>query len=155
MTKPSVPESRTYVHEKCQGTTEVRENSFEEMSNPLSDVPQTWCTVCNAFGPVSEFTWADTGEKITDYRARHSARATSLERFFCSRAVWFGTLATALIAGMVGGFFLFAKSGWLLKIIMIPFTGFVCVVLMGAAMIETTKIILWRVCGFREPRLLK
>lgn len=155
MTKPPVPESRTYVHETCQGTTEVREHSFEEMSNPLSDVPQTWCAVCDGFRPVCEFAWADTGEKITDYRARHSARATSLERIFCSRVVWFGTLAVAGIAGMAGGFVLFADSGWLLKIIMIPFTGFMCVVLIGAAMIETTKTILWRVCGFRETRLLK
>lgn len=155
MNKPPVPESRTYLHEKCQGTTEVRDNSFEEMSNPLSDVPRTWCAVCNAFGPVSEFAWADTGEKITEYRARHSARATSVERIFCSRVVWFGTLAVALIAGMAGGFVLFAKQGWLMKIIMIPFTGFFCVLLIGAAMIEATKAILWRVCGFRETRLLK
>lgn len=155
MTKPVVPESRAYVHEKCQGLTEVRENSFEEMSNPLSDVPRTWCTACNAFGPVSEFAWADTGEKITDYRARHSARATSFERIFCSRVVWFATLAVALIAGIVGGFVLFADSGWKLKVLMIPFTGFVCVLLIGAAMIELTKTILWRVCGFRETRLLK
>lgn len=155
MNKPPVPESRAYVHEKCQGQTEVRENSFEEMSNPLSDVPHTWCTVCEAFGPVSEFAWADTGEKITDYRARHSARATSIERIFCSRAVWFGTLGVALIAGLVGGFFLFADSGWQMKLIMIPFTAFTCVLIIGAIMIESTKTILWRVCGFRETRLLK
>jgi hypothetical protein len=150
-----VPESRIYVHEKCQAPTEVRENSFEEMSNPLSDVPRTWCTACNAFGPISEFAWADTGEKITDYRARHSARATSVERFFCSRVVWFGMLAVAFITGVVGGVFLFATSGLLLKIIMIPFTGFMCVLLVGAAMIESTKLVLWRVCGFKETRLLK
>jgi hypothetical protein len=155
MNTSPVPESRTYVHEKCQGLTEVRENSFEEMSNPLSDVPRTWCTVCDGFGPVAEFAWADTGEKITDYRARHSARATSLERIFCSRVVWFATLAVALIAGMAGGFVLFANSGWLMKVVMIPFTGFVCVILIGAAMIESTKTILWRVCGFRETRRLK
>lgn len=155
MDNPPVPESRAYVHEKCQGLTEVRDTSFEEMSNPLSDVPRTWCTVCNAFGPVAEFAWADTGEKITDYRARHSARATFLERIFCSRVVWFGTLAVAFIAGIAGGFVLFANTQWLMKVIMIPFTGFVCVILIGAAMIESTKTILWRICGFRDTRRLK
>ena len=150
-----VPDRRTYVHEKCQGLTEARENSFEELSNPLSDVPRTWCSTCNSFGPVSEFAWADTGEKIIDYRARHSARATSLERVFCSRVVWFGTLALALIGGVTGGFVLFADSGWLLKLVMIPFTGFVCVILIGAVLIESTKTILWRVCGFRDTRRLK
>ncbi len=155
MTNPPVPESRTYVHEKCQGVTEVRENSFEEMSNPLSDVPQTWCSVCEAFGPVSEFAWADTGEKITDYRARHSARATSVERLFCSRGVWFGVLGVALIGGLVGGYFLFADSRWQMQLVMVPFTAFACVLIIGAIMIESTKTILWRVCGFRETRLLK
>lgn len=155
MDTPPVPESRAYVHEKCQGMTEVRENSFEEMSNPLSDVPRTWCTVCNAFAPVDEFAWADTGEKLTDYRARHSTRATSVERIFCSRVVWFGTLAVALFGGIAGGFILFANTGWMMKLVMIPFTGFMCVLLIGAAMIETTKTILWRVSGFRDTRRLK
>ena len=155
MSKLPVPDSRAYVHEKYQGFTEVRENSFEEMSNPLSDVPRTWCTTCDAFGPVSEFAWADTGEKIIDYRARHSARATSLERIFCSRVVWFGTLAVALIGGIAGGFVLFADSPWQMKVIMIPFTGFVYLILIGAVLIESTKTILWRVCGFRDTRLLK
>jgi hypothetical protein len=155
MTNPPIPESRAYIHEKCQGLTEVRENSFEELSNPLSDVPRTWCTVCDAFGPVSEFAWADTGEKLTDYRARHSARATSVERIFCSRVVWLGTLGVGFIGGIVGGFLLFANSPWLMKLLMIPFTGVVCLILVGAIMIESTKTILWRVCGVRETRLLK
>lgn len=155
MNTPLVPDSRTYIHENCQGMTVVRENSFEEMSNPLSDVPRTWCTSCNAFGPVSEFAWADTGEKITDYRARHSAKATSLERFLCSRVVFFGTLAVGLIGGLVGGYFLFAKTELWLKVLMIPFTGVVCLIFIGALLMElVTKNISWRVCGVRDTRRL-
>ena len=103
MTQPTIPESRSYRHQKCNTETVVSGQAFEALSDPLSDMSRTWCSTCNAFGPLSDYAWAESAELITDYYARHSIRATGIEWFLCSQ--------TFLVVCADAGFGLGATAG--------------------------------------------
>ncbi|MEZ6047565.1 MAG: hypothetical protein R3C11_18685 [Planctomycetaceae bacterium] len=79
MNASPAPESRTYRHVVCGEVTFVSGDSFESISDPLFDMQRTWCSYCNKMCPIAEYEWVDTGEKITDYYKRHTAKATRLE----------------------------------------------------------------------------
>lgn len=156
MTPPQIPESRTYRHEKCNTETVVSGQAFEALSDPLSDMSRTWCNTCEAFFPLSDYVWSDTGERITDYYARHGARATRVERFLCSRAFLVFCLVVGFVAGAILGFLLFRNDGWLLMLLMTAFTGVVGVIVLGSLKeFFLGKLIVRRVCGVRDTRLLK
>jgi hypothetical protein len=155
MTTPSVPESRAYRHQACGEETVISGDGFEVISNPLGDMSRTWCTKCNAFFPVSDYTWADSGEKITDYWARHSTRATQLERFLCSRAFLLIAVAVGFLAGCIGGYVLFRNADLLVKVLMVPFVGGVGVFAAAALHVSVIcKLITRRVCGLSDTRVL-
>ena len=94
--QPEIPESRTYRHQKCGAETVISGEAYAALSDPLSDMSRN---SCNEFFPLADHEWSDTGETITDYYARHSARATGLERFLCSRRF---LVISAVIAFPVG-----------------------------------------------------
>ena len=75
-TFPSPPASRAYVHRACGSVTVVDGEDFQGLCHPyLGLVPTTRCVHCNKQGPLRDFTWADTGESISDYRKRLRAAA--------------------------------------------------------------------------------
>jgi hypothetical protein len=133
----------------------VGDNAFINVSNPLADVTRTWCTPCNAIFPMSEFAWSDTNEKITDYYARHSAKATSIERFLCSRAFMIVCAITGLALGGIGGYLIMRNEGFFGQLIVIGTTGFLGVFGALAAYLELGSAIARRVCGVKDTRQLK
>lgn len=150
----SIPESRVYRHDKCSADTVISGQSFEVASNPLSDMTRTWCTTCNGFYPVSEYAWSDTGEKITDYYARHSANATPLQRFMCSKKFLIVCAVIGLALGSVAGFYLFRNQAQGIRIFLTLFSACVGVFVGAAANIELGKVIAKRVCGVSDTRIL-
>jgi hypothetical protein len=154
MTSPAVPESRVYKHLQCGTETVISGQAFEVASNPLSDMTRTWCNQCNAFFPVSDYQWSDTGEKISDYYARHSARATALERFLCSKRFMIICAVAGFILGAVGGYFLFRNQRLWLQIFMVPFVGGVGTFIAAAIYLMLGKPITKRVCGVSDTRIL-
>lgn len=156
MNQSSIPQSRTYRHLKCRELTIVSEEAFSAISDPLSDMTRTWCNACNAHFPLSEYEWADTGENITDYYARHGARATKLERFLCSRRFLVIVAVLGFLAGAVGGYLLFRDKGGFLMVVMTLFVGGIGVVVFASLKeFGLGKLIAKRVCGVSDTRLLK
>lgn len=156
MTDPTIPESRTYRHQKCNGETVVSGQAFEALSDPLSDMSRTWCSTCNAFFPLSDYAWADTGERITDYYSRHSARASGVERFLCSRAFLVISAVIGFLVGAIAGFIGFRNSGWTVMLFMTVFVGVIGVVVFASVKeFLLGKLIVRRVCGVRDTRMLK
>ena len=154
MTTTAVPESRVYRHLQCGNETVISGQAFEVASNPLSDMTRTWCNHCNAFFPVTEYQWSDTGETISDYYARHSARATGLERFLCSKKFMVFCAIVGLLLGAVGGYLLFRDQQLWLQIFMVPFVGGVGVFIACSLFVTLGKPITRRVCGVSDTRVL-
>ena len=154
MTPSEVPESRVYRHSQCGAETVISGQSFEVASNPLSDMTRTWCNQCGAFFPVSDFEWSDTREKISDYYARHSAGATKLQRFLCSKSFMVICATAGFILGAAGGYLLFRDEALWLQVFMVPFVGGIGVFLACAAYVQLGKPITKRVCGVSDTRTL-
>ncbi|MCI0360297.1 MAG: hypothetical protein L0211_17610 [Planctomycetaceae bacterium] len=153
MTTP-IPESRVYRHLQCGTETVISGQAFEVASNPLSDMTRTWCNQCNAFFPVSDYEWSDTGEKISDYYARHSARASQLERFLCSKKFMIVCGITGFLLGTAAGIFLFRNQALWLNLLMGPFGGGLGAFGALAIYVSLGNPIAKRVCGVSDTRLL-
>ena len=110
MADEQVPESRVYRHLICGEETVVSGSPFEVITNPLAAMHRTWCGNYNAFFPMDQYAWSDTGEKITDYWARHGARATQLERWLCSKTAMVLLVGIGLVAGLIVGYVLFRQK---------------------------------------------
>ncbi len=154
MTTAPVPESRVYRHLKCGGDTIVNGDAFESMSNPFANMSRTWCTTCNGFYRVAEYEWSDTGEKLTDYYARHGTGATSFQRFVCSRSVGIIGMIIGLVLGLVAGNYLLLNQPQGMRFLFTLFGGFVGVLIVVMSQAELQKLIARRVCGVRDTRLL-
>ena len=156
MTSESVPESRVYRHTACGTDTVVGGEAFSVASNPLADMTRTWCTACNAFFPVSEYEWTDTGEKIVDYYARHSAKATAVDRFLCSKVFLIVSVVLGAIVGIVIGYALARNGGWGQRLLVAGLLAFVGVFAAAALNVSViSKVIVKRVCGVSDTRTLK
>jgi hypothetical protein len=154
MATQAVPESRVYRHLHCGSETVISGQAFEVASNPLADMTRTWCNQCNAFFPVTDYQWSDTGETISDYYARHSARATAIERFVCSKKFLIVCALGGLVLGGIGGYLLFRDEALWLQILMTLFVGGLGVFAASALFIQLGKPITRRVCDVNDTRLL-
>ena len=154
MDSPPIPESRVYRHLQCGTDTVISGQAFEVASNPLSDMTRTWCTKCEAFFPVTDYEWSDTGEKISDYYSRHSARASQLDRFLCSKKFMIVCALTGFLLGAVAGFVLVRNATLLVQVLMVPFVGGLGVFGALALYLLLGKPIVKRVCGVSDTRLL-
>jgi len=152
----TVPESRDYTHKRCNSDTEVSGPEFEALSDPLANMKRTWCAACEDHFTLDEFVWSDTGERITDYYARHGKNASDLDRFLCSTSGLLLIAAIGLILGVIAG----AASGlvvrWLMATIIAVALGLVGAVV-GVVVREMviSPLILKRVCGVADSRCLK
>lgn len=155
MTDKTVPESRAYRHIKCGQETVVSGEAFSVASNPLADMTRTWCSPCSSFFPVSEYVWADTGERIVDYYTRHSTKATALERFLCSKKFLILSVVLGLLVGASVGY-VFVRNGGLGQKVVVPgVLGFVGVFIAAAINVSViSKVIVKRVCGVADTRTL-
>lgn len=120
----------------------------------MSDMTRTWCSQCNAFFPITDYEWSDTGEKISDYYARHGAKATNLQRFLCSKKFMIICAVTGLLIGAIGGYVLFRDQNVMAKVLMIPFLGGIGVFVACAIYLQIGKPITKKVCGVSDTRVL-
>jgi hypothetical protein len=60
--------SRNYIHTDCKGTTTVSGDDYVKLECPFYRVTHTFCAVCGEGVPLNEVEWADSGQRISDYR---------------------------------------------------------------------------------------
>lgn len=156
MSEPTIPESRDYRHVKCGTVTTISGQSFEVMSNPLSDMAGTFCSGCNSMFTLDEYEWADTGENVLAYYARHAAKATPFQKFLCSRKNMLVMGGIGLVLGAIGGYWLFRNSDLGVKIFMTIFCtglgGFAGLAVYVSVICNTVTRM---VCGVSDTRTLK
>jgi hypothetical protein len=122
----------------------------------MSDMARTWCTPCNAFFPISEIEWSDTGETIEKYYERHGARASGLDRFLCSKKFLVISVAVGLVVGAGAGYYLFRDRAAGARFLMTAFLGFLGVFAAAAVNVSViSKLITKKVCGVSDTRVLK
>jgi hypothetical protein len=92
---PEVPEARNYVHETCGGTTVVSGDEYRALCHPFLGVRETFCATCQTYDRLARFGWADTGEPLSDYRARVRRAQPAGVRFRLSWGYWLAGLAAA------------------------------------------------------------
>lgn len=156
MADNTAPESRSYRHRKCGTETSVGGQSFETVSNPMSSMEQTFCTACNSMFGIAEVEWADTGETIADYYARHSKSATPLQRFLVSKKFMVLIIAILAFSAAGGAYWLLANNNLLAKILGIV-GGLVVGAFIGMMIFVEViaKPITRKVCGVSDTRSLK
>lgn len=95
-----IPNSRSYIHNKCGEVTEVDGGDFKNMASPIPGMNWTMCAACCGYYPVSEFKWADSNEEILAYYARHRARVSAFTSLICSRPFSIVIILFAFLAGI-------------------------------------------------------
>ena len=156
MSEQPIPESRSYRHVACGSDTEVSGQAFEIVSNPMSSMEQTQCSLCNAMFPIADFEWCDTGEKISDYYARHSQSATELQRLLCSKKAMVALIAISVIATEIGIYLLLAqRNAVVLAVCLVG--GLLIGALVGMTLFVSglANPIKRKVCGVSDTRSLK
>jgi hypothetical protein len=93
-------ESRDYVHAQCGEVTTVEGPEFASLADPLAKMTATYCAECEDVFPISEFAWADTQERISDYYAHYQNRASGVQRFLGSRSAMFTLSGVAFFVGL-------------------------------------------------------
>jgi hypothetical protein len=155
MTEQTIPESRAYRHLQCGDETLVSGQSFEVVSNPMSSMEQTQCSTCGAMFPISDFAWSDTGEKLSDYYARHTQNATPAQRFLCSKTFMVIVIAGAAVLTAAAVSWLVWDMNWLARAIC--FAGGLGIgAFIGMALFLNVfaNPITRKVCGVNDTRLL-
>lgn len=92
--------SRDYVHTQCGGETTIDGPEYAALADPLSKMTSTYCAECEDVFPVSDFKWADTRERISDYYAHYQKQASGLQQFLASRGGMFTLAGVAFAAGL-------------------------------------------------------
>ena len=150
-----IPESRSYRHIKCDTETEISGQPVEVMSNPLSDMTRTWCSQCEDYFPLSEYEWSDTGENVTEYYERHSASATPLQRFLCSKKFMIILASIGFILAAIGGYLLFQDQAMWVRIVFTPVCGgFGAFIGLAVYLSAICGPITQKVCGVKDTRVL-
>src|SRR5262245_27576197 len=92
--------SRDYVHKACQRTTTVSGDDYVFLECPFRLVTHTVCAVCGEAVPLNEVAWADSGQRISDYRKELASGFTFWEkvRFALFRTAYEGALRLNLDA---------------------------------------------------------
>jgi hypothetical protein len=106
----AIPDSRSYIHEQCGQATDVSESEFKIVASPIPGCRMTMCCACGQHFPIGEFKWADSGERIVDYYARHTSRASVLARCVASRTFALVSVVLGALAGVALGI---AAGQWL------------------------------------------
>ena len=64
------PTSRVYVHRHCGTETIVGDSAFRHICDPFWPCTGTYCCQCDDYSPLHHVRWADTEERISDFRQR-------------------------------------------------------------------------------------
>jgi hypothetical protein len=104
---------------------------------------------------MSDFEWSDTNENLVAYYARHSKTATDLQRFLCSKKFMVILWVIGFVLAAIGAFFLFGNNALWVKIVFIPLTGVIGVLIASAVFVTGfADPIKRKVCGVHDTRLL-
>lgn len=68
----TIPNQRTYIHLTCGQATVITDEHFKGLCDPLTGWfgCTTFCTTCGRQDQLEHFYWADTNERLSDYRRR-------------------------------------------------------------------------------------
>lgn len=151
-----IPESRAYVHVRCQSSTEISGPEFSSLSDPLVGMIRTYCAGCDEMFPLDEFMWEDTKERIPAFYARHAARVPPLGRMLGSRQGMFALAGVGALLGLLLGIVIGVLAGWLVGSIMI-LLGIIGGLLAGVLIqiFVVSPIIAKKWLGVEDLRLLK
>jgi hypothetical protein len=72
--------SRCYQHTACGGITEISGDDYVRLECPFRGCSGTFCAGCRKFVRLDAIAWADTGEKISEYRKRIFNAVSSWDR---------------------------------------------------------------------------
>ena len=153
----SIPDSRGYIHDRCEQTTEVSGSAFSNLASPLAGLKQTYCNACKGMFPVAEFRWADTDEPLPKYYKRHEEKATELDRFIASKnSILAGLVAAVVIGVLVCVFFLVIQGDGVASAVACGIGATVLSLIAIAAILVSvlTPMVHKRVCGVADPREL-
>ncbi len=92
---PSAP--RGYTHRACGESTSLSGTYLLALCNPFSATVGTFCAECDDHFPLKEFTWDDTGERLSAARRRHAALAPAWVRGLLRPA---GCLSFVVLCGL-------------------------------------------------------
>ncbi len=155
MSEASIPESRAYRHVQCGSETVVGDESFKVVSNPMSSMERTFCSSCGTMFPIAEYEWADTGENLAEYYARHTQSATDMQRLLCSKKSMMALIGLGVVLTAAGFYSLVRNDAFATQAIVV-FTGVVIGAVVGGTVF--TKLIegpiTRKVCGVSDTRLL-
>lgn len=151
-----VPTSRVYLHSQCGQPTVVAGQSFEVVSNPMSSMEITFCSDCGKMFPISEFSWIDTGESLSDYYARHTVSATPGQRFLCSKKVMVAIIVLSALTCAAAVYQLVAADDLVTRIVVVAGSlligAFIGMAIFVSGIADPIKR---KVCGVSDTRLLR
>ncbi len=94
---------RSYTHKRCGEPTALTGVYLLALCDPFSATVGTYCSGCHEHFPLKQFTWDDTGERISAARRRHAAEASTWTRFLLGGG-WLALLALGAALGFGAGF---------------------------------------------------
>jgi hypothetical protein len=92
--------SRVYVHQACKRATTVSGDDYVMLECPFRPVTHTICAACGQGVPLDEVAWADSGQRISEYRKEVASSVSFWEkmRFALFRNAYEGALRLNLDA---------------------------------------------------------
>ena len=122
----------------------------------MSSMEQTVCSNCGGMYPISEFSWADTGETISAYYARHTTDASDVQRFLCSKRLMVVVIGIAAIVTACGCYALVANDDLVTRLICVA-GGLMIGAMIGMAIfvLGFANPIKRKVCGVSDTRVLR
>ncbi len=104
---------------------------------------------------IAEYEWSDTGETIAEYYARHTANATSTQRFLTSKTFMLLLIGVIALSAAIGGYLLLADSNVLARVFGV-IGGLVIGAFIGMMIFVEVfdKPISRKVCGVTDTRTL-
>lgn len=152
-----IPDSRAYIHDKCDQTTDVDGGDFLNLARPTPGMRGTMCAECGGMFPISEFKWADTGEPITAYYERYRKHIPPLTKWICSRQLSLTIIVAGFLAGVGFGIWCGSVLGLFWGIVIGIVSSFVGAIasLVTWALIGIGDRILNKNLGVADVRCLK
>jgi len=96
-------EGRTYIHHACGGVTCINGHDFAGLCNPFDSTRRTYCAACDSPDLYSNFSWEDTGERLTEFRKRIRNQSPFIFNLLGGfpAAPLFGAIIGVIVGGLV------------------------------------------------------
>lgn len=94
----------SYTHNRCGESTTLSGVHLLMLCDPFSSTVGTYCSGCEDHFPLKQFTWDDTGERISEARRRNAAAASFWVRLMLGGPGWLAVFVLGAALGFGGGF---------------------------------------------------